>query len=104
MVKVKRAAPVAAGAAQIKSLNTERYDPKRNGKQAQSDELNEFIADLGVMADWLECLTRHIDQRKTYFVNINALAGCEDLAREVADFNTAARGLIAKFSAKRRAA
>ena len=56
------------------------------------------------MATWFESLTHRLDQRKAYFVNMNAWAGCEDLAREIRDFNTAARGLIAKFSKKRRAA
>ena len=55
MAKVKRAAPIAVSGPEIKSLNAVRYDPKQIGKQPHSD-FDEFIADLGVMADWFESL------------------------------------------------
>jgi hypothetical protein len=56
------------------------------------------------MADWFENLMRRLDQRQAYLEKMNGFAGYDDLKMEVKDFNTACRGLIAKFAKKRRAA
>jgi hypothetical protein len=94
--KKERAAPVAPNTTPIKSLNDERYEPRADRNQAR----DEFIDKLVFMADWFECLIRRIEQRQGYLEMMNAWGGCDDLAMEVRDFNTACRDLIA--SKKRR--
>ena len=102
MAGSKRAAPVAPGRPQIKELGTETYAPERDENQASDFE--EFIREIEAMATWFESLNRRLDQRHDYLEKMNGFAGYDDLAMEIRDFNRAARGLIAKYAAKRRAA
>ena len=73
------------------------------GKQPHSD-FDEFIARPGGYGGLVRSLARRLDQRHDYLEKMNGFAGYDDLAMEVRDFNRAARGLVAKFAAKRRAA
>jgi hypothetical protein len=102
--KKERAKQVAACRPQIKQCNTERYESKGGRESTPSDEFNEFLEKLGIMANWLDNLLLRIDRRRGYLELMNAWGGHDDLAMEIRDFNTACRGLTASYRKKRRAA